>query len=70
MVYFSARNAWYHGVIVQHRSGGEHPYTVFYEEDDDFEDFDLPDDELAFRRICGDKSHRVQVTRSMLPHCA
>lgn len=64
MAYFSSRGAWYDGVVVRH--GGGSSYTVFYEEDDEHEDWEIPDNEIVFRRIAAG-SYRVSVSGSMLP---
>ena len=42
-------------------------YTIFHEEDDVHEDWELPDAELVF--MCeSEADHAVEVTREMLPH--
>ena len=46
---------------------GESWYTVFHDEDDEHEDWELPDPELVFMRESA-SDHIVQVTRNMLPH--
>ena len=64
MAFFEDRRGWYDGVVVQHLS--ESWYTVFHDEDDEHEDWELPDPELVFMRESV-SDHMVQVSRSMLP---
>ena len=64
MSYFERDHVWFEGVIVQHQ--GDAWFTVFYEVDDEHEDWGLPDAELVFMCAC-EAGHMVEVTRGMLP---
>ena len=64
MAYFANAGGWFDGVIVQHF--GEAGYSVFHEEDDEHEDWVLPDAELVF--MCeSEANHVVKVSREMMP---
>ena len=43
------------------------PITIFHEEEDFHEDWELPDPELVFMRA-SKADHQVIVSRDMLPH--
>ena len=65
MCYFPNASGWFDGVVVQHL--GSSGYSIFYEEDDEHEDWELPDPELVF--MCNSEAdHTVPVSRDMLPH--
>jgi len=65
MCYFPNASGWFDGVVVQHL--GSSGYSIFYEEDDEHEDWELPDPELVF--MCNSEAdHTIPVSRDMLPH--
>ena len=66
MAYFPNANGWFDGVVVVALGSGM-GYTIFHEEDDFHEDWELPDPELVFMRA-SEADHQVIVSRDMLPH--
>ena len=67
VAYFPAADQWFDGVVVcQLPSIGSKWYSVFHETENFYEEWELPDDEIYFRKpqLGG---HRVTVQPNMLP---